>query len=141
MTRASLGPPRGSHAPREAVTITASEALLASDSGKIFMLNLATGLTVTLPSVANAGWYATFIIATNCSSNDYIIDAAATVVCSGIEELETDTNDDGPTDTAHDDVTFASAKDQKGDMCEIFSDGTSWYVNGVVALDACVSLA
>ena len=53
-------------------SIITTEALTASDSGKILMLNLAAGFTTTLPSVADAGagWHVKFVIGTNCTSND-----------------------------------------------------------------------
>jgi len=121
--------------------------LTKKDSGKRLMLNSASGLTVTLPSVAEAGvsWNCQVIIGTNCTSNSYIITEKTTVdtdvIVSQINELETDTGDDGPSNTGHTTLTMGNATDQKGDFFNIFCDGTNFYVYGQTALDGGCVLA
>jgi len=102
---------------------------------------------VTLPSVAEAGvsWNCQVIIGTNCTSNSYIITEKTTVdtdvIVSQINELETDTGDDGPSNTGHTTLTMGNATDQKGDFFNIFCDGTNFYVYGQTALDGGCVLA
>jgi len=144
MTRASMGVPRGSHSPREAVTLTANETLLASDSGKIFFLNKNSGFTVTLPAISNAGpgWNAMFIIATVLTSGTYVLTELASAdtnkVASEMVECEVTTGQDNPSHIGHTTLTFANATDTKGDSFNVWCDGTYYYVNGKVVADACV---
>ena len=83
-------------------SITGDLSLTAADCGTLMVLNIASGCTVTLPSVAEAGkgWWVRFVIGTNVSSNTVIItektSADTDVLRGGINELEVDTNDDGP---------------------------------------------
>ncbi len=83
-------------------SITATKSLVAADCGSLLVLNAAAGLTVTLPSVAEAGkgWWVRFVIGTNVSSNTIVItektSADTDVLRGGINELEVDTSDDGP---------------------------------------------
>ena len=128
-------------------SIITTEALTAADSGKILMLNLAAGFTTTLPSVsdAGAGWYVRFVIGTNCTSNDYIItektSADTNVIISQINEIETDTGQEGPTSTGHTLITIPNATDTVGDFIDIFCDGTNFYATGQGALDGFAALS
>ncbi len=146
MTRSRLGAKPG-FGNQLVYSLTAAETLTASDSGKTFMLNLAAGFTVTLPSIAEAGagWCAKFIVATNCTSNDYIITEKTTadtdVLISQINELETDTNTDGPSSTGHTTITIPNATDTVGDYVDIFCDGTKFYCHGQTVLDGGMALA
>ena len=128
-------------------SITADKTVVAAECGTIFVLNVASGCTVTLPSVESAGkgWWCKFFIGTNCTSNTYIItentDSDTDVLVSQINELETDTSDDGPSNTGHTTITFANAKDTVGDFVEVLCDGTNFYCHGQSKLDAAVALA
>ena len=128
-------------------SLITTEALAAADSGKILMLNLAAGFTTTLPSVsdAGAGWYVRFVIGTNCTSNDYIItektSADTNVIISQINEIETDTGQEGPTSTGHTLITIPNATDTVGDFIDIFCDGTNFYATGQGALDGFAALS
>lgn len=123
-----------------------TKSLDVDDSGKIFGLSLAAGFTVTLPSVAEAGagFYCKFVVVTNCTSNDYIITEYATddtnVIIGGISELETDTNDDGPSTTGCTFITLPNATDTVGDYVNLWCDGSNWYVDGQTVLDGGVTL-
>jgi len=132
---------------RKIQSITESYSATAADCGTLFILNVASGCTLTLPSVASAGngWWCKVIIGTNCASNTYIItentSADTNVLVSSINELETDTTEDGPSNTGHTTITFANALDTKGDFVEINCDGTNFYCHGQVALDGSATLA
>jgi hypothetical protein len=128
-------------------SLTAAYSVTQADCGTIFMLNLASGFTVTLPSVADAGngWWCKFIVGTNCASNDYIItektSADTNVLRSLINELETDTNTDGPSSTGHTTITIPNATDTVGDYVEVICDGTNFYCHGTTVLDGGMALA
>jgi hypothetical protein len=132
---------------RKVESITASKSLVAADCGSLLMLNAAAGLTVTLPSIADAGkgWWCKFIVATNCTSNTYVItektSADTDVIIGGVNELEVDTSDDGPSSTGCTTITFANALDTVGDWVEINCDGTNFYVTGQTKLDGSIALA
>ena len=119
-------------------TLITTEALTAADSGRIFMLSLAAGFTVTLPSVADAGagWHADFIVKTVTTSNNYIItektSADTNVIISHLVEMA-DTA--GPTNTGHTTITFASTP-ALNDRVSIFCDGTNFYAVGLGVADA-----
>jgi len=147
MTRAVLGVPKGGHAPREAVSLTDTESLLASDSGKIFFLNKAGGFTTTLPAAADAGpgWNVRIVIGTALSSGSYVITELTTSdtdkICSVFSELVTTTNDDGQTNAAHTLITMADTKETKGDFMDIYCDGLYFYAIGVTNLKDGVALS
>ena len=128
-------------------SLTAAYTVTQADCGTIFMLNLAAGFTVTLPSVATAGkgWWCKFIVGTNCTSNDYIITEATAsdtnVLVSQVNELEVDTSDDGPSSTGHTTITLPNATDTVGDMVEVICDGTNFYCHGQTKLDGGIALA
>ena len=128
--------------------LTAAYQMLESDSEKIFMLDAAAGFTVTLPSVANAGsgWQCKVVIKTAVTSNGYIITELTTedtdvVITNGINELEVDTNDDGPYNAGHTTITLVHNVAIAGDWLDIFCDGTNYYVTGQTNADGGVTLA
>ena len=132
---------------RKIQSITAAYTVTVADCGTVFTLDLASGFTVTLPSVADAGngWWCKFIVGTNCTSNDYIITEATAsdtnILVSQINELEVDTSDDGPSNTGHTTITLPNATDTVGDMVEVVCDGTNFYCHGQTKLDGGIALA
>ena len=128
-------------------SLTASYQMLAGDSGSVFMLNAAAGLTVTLPAVADAqdGWNCSIYIATNISSNTGIITEKTSddtdVIIAQFVELEVDTADDGPSSVGCTTLTFANALDTIGDNLHIVCDGSKYYVTGSTKLDGAVTAA
>ena len=102
---------------------------------------------VTLPAIASVpeGWYVKIVVGTNCTSNDYIITENTTydtdIIVSQINELETDTNTDGPSNTGHTTITLPNATDTVGDTFDIWSNGTNYFVQGTTKLDAGAVLA
>ena len=123
---------------KNVVSLTGDYQLLAGDSGSVFMLNAAAGLTVTLPAVADAldGWNAVFVVATVTTSNNYILTektaSDTNVIISHLVEMA-DTA--GPTNTGHTTITFAGTP-ALNDRVEIFCDGTKYYAVGLGVADA-----
>ena len=128
-------------------SITADKSLIAADCGTLMVLNIASGCTVTLPSVAEAGkgWWVRFVIGTNVSSNTVVITEKTTadtdVLRGGINELEVDTSDDGPSTDGATTITIANALDTVGDFVEFICDGTNFYFYGQTKLDGCMTIA
>ena len=128
-------------------SLTADYQALATDSGKKFVFNAAAGLTLTLPSVADAqeGWNCSVYIGTNISSNTGVITEKTAsdtdVIIAQIVELEVDTSDDGPSSVGCTTITFANALDTIGDNVHIFCDGSKYYVTGTTKLDGAIALA
>ena len=127
-------------------SLTDDTSLDRSDSGKVIFLDKAAGLTVTLPSVADAGagWNARIVVSTNCTSNDYIItentDVDTDILVTQVNELETDDTEDGPSSTGHTVITLGNAVDTVGDFFDIVCSGTKFFVTGQTALDGGAAL-
>jgi hypothetical protein len=128
-------------------SLTADKTVEVSDCGTIFVLNLAAGgIDVTLPAVADAGqgWWIKVLCGTTVTgtANHTIVEDTGSdtdILITQINELETDTTEDGPSSTGHTTITFnngSTPKMTKGDFVEIVCDGTNFYCHGQVALDA-----
>lgn len=112
--------------PRPVVTPTGAGAITAAMSGSDIMLNAAAGFALTLPApaaglnyritVAAAFATTSFTVVTNGGAN--IIQGGATVVGADVPAADEDT------------ITFVNSAENKGDFVELWSDGTSWFVNG-----------
>ncbi|MCA9561233.1 MAG: hypothetical protein KC583_21940 [Myxococcales bacterium] len=126
---------------RDYVKITGNTTLTAAQSGSVVGLAVAAGATVTLPALSNYSKCLEFefVVVTNCTSNSYIINTASSSdkFIGGFNELETDTGDDGPSDTGTAvTITLGNATDTVGDSFRLLSiDGRKWLVRGQTALD------
>jgi hypothetical protein len=109
----------------------------------MFSLDNAAGLAITLPTVANAGpgWWCRIVVGTNISSNTVTITAEGTLFRGGINELETDDTEDGPSTVANSLITIANGADTIGDYIELYTDGTYWYVSGQSAADGAFAVS
>jgi len=128
--------------------LTETTSLSPSDSGKVFFLNSATEFTTTLPAVADAGagWTCKFIVKAAPSSADYVITESTSsdtnvIITNGINELEVDTSDDGPSNTGHTTISFADGVAIAGDWVELLCDGTNYYATGQTKADGGITLA
>ena len=117
--------------------------VLPIDSNKTFVLNAANGAAITLPSVANMGegWNCKFIVGTAFDTSDWVVTATAAVMKGGINELEVDTESDGPSTTGGTTITFELGAETVGDFVELVCDGTNIFINGQTKLDGGISLA
>jgi len=114
-------------------SLTAASTLGQGDSGKIFFLDLAAGLTTTLPACSgNAGWNATFVVKTApASTADYVVSSASSTdyvlgsVSAGAVDDAADTSDG--TDTQ---VNFVDGSAVAGDWVKLICDGSAWYIVG-----------
>lgn len=117
--------------------------VLRSDNGRTFLLNLATGFTVTLPTVAsvNPGFRIRFVAMLAPSGGDYDITAEGAIAVVGIKELPVTTGTDGIQSAGCTTITFADGVAIAGDWIELVSDGTNWFVHGNVQTTLAITLA
>ena len=120
-------------------TVITTNVITAAESGKTFFLSLANGFTSTLPAPA-AGLNYRFVVAI-APTTAYVIatNGGADIMIGGVNELETDTGDDGPYDDNADAFNFVANVAVVGDWVDFVSDGTSWYFNGQVKADGAVT--
>ena len=125
------------------VNLDTAYQMLDSDSGSVFMLNAAEGAAVTLPTVANTskGWNAKFIVAQAFATTDWTIVASAAVIKGGVNELETDTGDDGPSSTGATNMHLELAAETIGDYYELVFDGTSYWLSGQTVADGALTFS
>ncbi len=100
--------------------------LTAAQSGISVMLGPTAGFAITLPTVA-AGLRYTFTVAAAFATTNYtvitpaladIIQGGAMVAGAEVSAASADT------------ISFVATVEAVGDFVEVWSDGTSWFVNG-----------
>ena len=100
--------------------------VLASDSGKTFMLS-ATGGTVaiTLPTTLAEGLHYKFVTLEDTPSNAITIGAGSAI----IDMVHKDPGGNASNSTAGTAVSniIVGATSTQGDMINLFTDGTTWY--------------
>lgn len=125
--------------------LTAVGALTIADSGKTFYLNSATEFDTTLPAVADAaGFHARFIVKAAPVGASYTITSAANDIHGGISTSDVDGTAADPANTAGtavDVITFVDGSAVIGDHIDIRCDGTFYYVTGLAAVAAGITLA
>ena len=124
-------------------SLTAAYTVLASDSGKTFVLNASAGVAITLPSAADMGegWNCRFIVGTAFDTSNYQLTATAAVMKGGINELETDTNTDGPSSVGATTIDWVHSLETVGDYVDLVCDGTTIFFRGQAKLDGGILLA
>jgi hypothetical protein len=123
-----------------AETVTAANTLTSIECGKTFFLNSGTEFATTLPAIStiSAGCYFKFVIVGAPSGASYTIitgNSLENVLTGGFVERETDTGDDGPYQVAGDTITSVDGVGAVGDMVEMISDGSIFYVTGIANTD------
>jgi hypothetical protein len=124
-------------------SLTAAYVVLPSDSGKVFTLNAAAGAGITLPSVADAqeGWNCRFIVGTAFATTDWIITATAAIMVGGMNELEVDTADDGPSTVAGTTINIEFGAETIGDYIDMVVADGKIYISGQSKLDGAFTIA
>lgn len=117
--------------------LVTTKQLSAADSGKTLFLSLAGGFTVTLPAVAPGINYR-FVVKTN-PTTAYIILGGGTTIVGGVNELETDTTEDGPYTAGAAQINLVANLANAGDWIDVVSDGVKWFVCGQTNLDGAVT--
>ena len=117
---------------------------LASDSGKIFMLdgaNAAGAYVVTLPTVANAleGWSCKFVVTEQTPTAAITISAEGAIMHGYSEDITADIGI-GTNGTAVTSLLIGVSAAQ-GDTIELFTDGTLWYFKQLSQVSGSVTVA
>lgn len=116
--------------------VTAANILTAAESGTTFYLNAAAGFLSTLPTPA-AGLHYWFVVHTATSSNGYTIGTPTADIIYGMAVERA--GGAGVAASAEDLITLVNGQMVKGDWMYLHSDGTSWYVFGMVDVAAGVT--
>lgn len=124
----------------EPISVTTSTlTLTANHAGTTLYLNRAAGIAFTLPA-PDAGLVYEFVVGTAPTSNCTISsNGGADIIVVSVNELETDTGDDGPSDDNADVVTFVANVAVVGDYLRMTCDGTKWYAVGQVKADGALT--
>lgn len=119
--------------------VTATNVILANESGKTFYLSAAGGFTSTLPAAA-LGLYFNFVVKTAPTAVGYLIgtDSGANVLYGMFEERA---GTAGVAGAAQDLITLVANQSIIADEFTVRSDGTNWYVHGMVNVAAGVTFA
>lgn len=110
--------------------VTATNVILAAESGKTFFLNSATEFVSTVPAPA-IGLNFTFIVTAAPSGASYTVICAASGTLIKGHVLTNDVNSatDADFGTAGElTLTFVDGKAVAGDRADFVSDGTNWFV-------------
>ena len=112
--------------------------MLASDSGKVFMLS-ATGGTVaiTLPTTLEEGLHYKFVTLEDTPSNAITIGAGSAI----IDMVHKDAGGNASNSTAGTAVSniIVGATSTQGDYINIFTDGTTWYAECLSGIDDAIT--
>ena len=114
-------------------SMTAATTLLPADNGKTYILNTAGGFAVTLPSPI-AGYKVKFIVGTAPTTAYTINSAGATNIINGQISTGEDAAGSVVTAAASDIINFVANLAIIGDYVEMVSDGTSWFISGMCAV-------
>ena len=111
--------------------VTTTNVITAAESGTRFILNTATAFVSTLPAPA-AGLEFWFYIGATAptTSHTVVTNASANIIEGSIGTPETPTTA-VTVAAAADTITFVANKAVHGDFAHVWSDGTTWYLNGM----------
>jgi hypothetical protein len=116
--------------------VTTTNVITAAESGKTFFLNSATDFVSTLPAPA-IGLHYTFIVkaAATTTAHTIVTNGGADIIYGAVA-----TADGAASVLASAEDTISLTKTATGgivgDMVEVESDGTNWYVRGLVSVAA-----
>ena len=114
-------------------SITAATATLTvEDSGRVFFLNRAGGITVTLPAVATAAGVTYEFVVGTAPTTAYVISGGGTTVRGVVVTSAVGAADSEASGAAS--VTFVANTATRGDRVELRCDGTNWYAYAMCAV-------
>ena len=119
-------------------TLTAAYTVLASDSGKVFMINSAGGaFNVTLPTSLEDGLMYKFI-SVDTTADVQILSTTDIIDIVGLDS-ETDAGFSSA-GTAKGKIILEAAG-HKSQYVNLYCDGTSWYGEGIASVDDGITVA
>lgn len=118
-------------------SVTATNVIAASESGRTFYLNAAAGFVSTLPAPV-AGMRFTFIVGTAPTGGAYTVvtNGSANIIRGNANSVAGDAGDSGATD---DTINFVANQSAAGDKVELHSDGTNWFAYAITRVAAGVT--
>jgi hypothetical protein len=117
--------------------VTTTNVITAVESGRTFVLNSATAFVSTLPAKAAGLCYRFYAGATQvtggnhtvvCTNNDNTMFGSVTV--AGVVVAG----------TVEGSINFVADTMLPGDWCEVFNDGTNWYISGQATASGAITL-
>ena len=122
---------------RKIEQVTADKTVEVSDCGTVFFVNPAAATTLTLPTPSDAGngWWCRVHVHEGAAATAGDLSHAVNVSMTGQVVLGQVVSADGGAGdmaVANDDFFNFSAAASGGDMAEFMTDGTRWYVWGIV---------
>lgn len=122
---------------RNAEIVTTTNVIAATENGRTYYLNNATGFVSTLPAPA-IGLHFTFINMTaNTSGNHTVVTTSSANIIKGNQNSVA--GDAGDSGTGDDTINFVANNSLAGDKVEVFSDGTSWFAYAISRVAAGVT--
>jgi hypothetical protein len=123
-------------------TVTATNVITASESGKTFFLSSATEFVSTLPAPL-AGLVFDFIVAAAPSGASYTVvtNSSANILKGHV--LSSDLNNAADSDfetSGGDTLSFVDGAAVAGDRARFISDGTNWYVTAMCSAQAGITI-
>ena len=123
------------HKQMEVEAVTADKSLTPADSGKLFVVNPAAETTLTLPSVANKGWYCDIVVTEGIAATDGSMDQVVNVAFGQGDNMGQVHEVDGAAGNfavTGDDFFVFTANATPGDRIQVISDGTQWIAQAYV---------
>lgn len=119
----------------EVEVISAARTLTAADSGKVFILDAATGKTVTLPALEE-GLSFKFVVGAAFATDNWVIDSAEGDNINGII-ADMGAIVAGVVAGAEDQINFVASAESIGDYVEFVCDfsNSQWLVSGMCAIN------
>lgn len=107
--------------------ITAVKTLTEEDSGKVFTLNAAEGVAITLPALEKGLEYE-FIVGAVFATTDFTIVSSTNVIQGGsiVNSVFVPAANENT-------ISFVATAETLGDKVRLICDGTNWYAEGVGA--------
>ena len=114
--------------------LTATNTLVAGQSGGTFFLNSATEFVTTLPAPAPGLKFKFICKAAPASASYTIVTASSANIIVGQFASSADAGGSMDSEASGGDtITFVDGQAVKGDWVEVISDGTNWYATGMSA--------
>ena len=109
------------------VTVAVATTLTKADSGKVIVLNAATGAAITLPSVTSK-WNFKFLVGAAFATTNWTVVAPTSVIQGGA--IVNSTYVPGVNENT---ISFVASAETIGDFIDVYSDGTNILSSGVGA--------
>ena len=115
------------------MSVSSATTLTSADSGKKILLDGSAANVVTLPA-AQAGLEYKVILTATGNAPTVVSDSSANIMVGTVLSATNDAAQAIQSDADADTITFVNGG-VPGDYCDLFSDGTNWFVYGFSGAD------